>query len=54
MQRGSDRGRARGGQDRGRGYRGSRGGPPGGRGGPPGGRGRGGYVTFMLLCHPNS
>jgi hypothetical protein len=37
MQRGGDRGRGRGGQDRGRGYR-------GGRGGPPGGRGRGGYV----------
>ncbi|KAN0105642.1 Piwi domain containing protein [Russula decolorans] len=38
MQRGGDRGRGRGGQDRGRGYR-------GGRGGPPGGRGRGGIFA---------
>lgn len=50
MQRGGDRGRGRGGPDRGRGFRGG-----GGRGGPvPGGRGRGGYVTFTFLCYSNS
>jgi hypothetical protein len=53
MQRGGDRGRGRGGQDRGRGFRGGRGGPPGrGRGGFV--REQGGYVTFTLLCYSNS
>lgn len=47
MYRGGDRGRGRGGPDRGRGSRGA-------RGGPPGGRGRGGYVTFTFLCYSNS
>lgn len=57
MQRGGDRGRGRGGLERGRGFRGARGGP-----GPGGGRGRGGgggggfvpreqagYIIFTFL-----
>lgn len=58
MQRGGDRGRGRGGQDRGRGFRGGRGGPgTGGRVRGGGGgfvREQGGYVTFTLLCYSNS
>lgn len=57
MQRGGDRGRGRGGPDRGRGYRGARGGPvPGGRGRGGGGfvREQGGYVTFTFRCYSNS
>lgn len=57
MQRGGDRGRGRGGPDRGRGFRGARGGPsPGGRGRGGGfaPREQGGYVIPTFLCYPNT
>ena len=58
MQRGGDRGRGRGGPDRGRGSRGARGGPPGGGRGRGGGgfapREQGGHVIFTILCYSNS
>lgn len=56
MQRGGDRGRGRGGPDRGRGYRGARGGAIPGRGRGGGGfvREQGGHVTFTFICYSNS